>query len=103
MTATIVRSVPATSGLPESPETPLQASPWGFTWIGAITTLDYFIRHAQAEIREGHAKGWSSDYLQFQLAELCAVREYLLTEHEDKMGYPFMYHHSEPAVAEQDS
>jgi hypothetical protein len=30
------------------------------------------------------------------------VREYLLTEHEEKMGYPFQYNYSTP-VAGQDS
>jgi hypothetical protein len=88
--------------LPESPGTPLEGPPWGFTWIGAISSLDYYIRLEQAAIEADEAKGWYVEFSKFQLRDLVLVREYLLTEHEEKMGYPFQYNYSTP-VAGQDS
>jgi hypothetical protein len=88
--------------LPESPDTPLEGPPWGFTWIGAISSLDYYIRLEQAAIEADEAKGWYVEFSKFQLRDLVLVREYLLTEHEEKMGYPFQYKYPTP-VAGQDS
>lgn len=94
----------ATSGLPESPERPLETNPWGFTWYGAISTVDYCIRTAQARIKADKSRDWYVGFEEFQLRELATLREYLLTEHEAKLGYAFAYEYpSSVPAAEQDS
>jgi len=72
-----------------APEAPLEGASYGFTYIGAIESLTYCIELLQRRIKADKARGWSSSMEEFRLAELVSTRDFILTEHEERLGYAF--------------